>query len=810
MARGLSSAEVAQRLAAGQVNRVRRSAVAEYRDIVVRNVVTLFNALVVPAAIALLSLGDIRGGLAVSGMAITNTLLGLIQEIRAKRHLDQLALLSQTRARVFRDDREIEIAADDVVLGDLLAVRGGEPIVADGPVEAAEFLEVDESLLTGESDPVPRTVGQPLLSGSFCVAGQGTYRATQVGPEAFAQKTAGEAKAYQYTASPMQQHINQLLRWLSVIAVLLCVSYLVLLRNEVDETELVQMIAATITSMVPQGLVLMATLAFLLGAVRMSKRGAVVQRLSAVEAMASVDVLCMDKTGTLTTNQLQVDRVIPLRSELATEEMEKRVRVFASATIDKENKTIQALQAKLGPCAVELVDQIPFKSQLRFSAVRARHEGKEWVLALGACEALGERLEPGFDGWRKVWEALLPSGLRVLMLVESEHLTAFNGSLDGFPLRPVALIALRDELRPEAGQVLRDLAQQGIAFKIISGDNPATVHATTAPLEIPLAHAPVVSGDELAKSEDPVRLIQETSVFGRVAPRQKVQIVETLQQQGANVAMIGDGVNDVLPIKKADLGIAMGEGSQASKTVAGLVLENNNFQLLPQTLEEGRTIVRNLRRAAKLFLLKNVYALLLIIGGVLLLRKPFPFLPQQVTLLNFLTIGLPALLITLTREPSALPRKRGFLSEVGGFALRTGIVMAVAGLVLLVWSGRVWSEEKDQRTIVLTGLILLGATALWRVLKDGEERPLASDAKLRWLALGVVPVYLLVMYTPWPADFFQLTALDLRQWGMVAVVVVPALLLCEVSDLAFHFFVSTRVKRRSTSGPRSRPSGPAL
>ncbi len=791
---GLTSAEVAERTRQGLVNRVKRSDAAEYRDIVVRNVFTLFNALVIPAAIALLALGEYRGGWAVSAMAIINTLLGLAQEVRAKWHLDRLAILTETKAGVIRDGQMLEIPASAVVRDDLLCLKTGEPVVADGVVIQAAFLEVDEALLTGESDPVARHAGERLLSGSYCVAGSGVYRADQVGAASFAQSTASAARAYHYLASPIQTSINQLLRILTAVAVSLCALYVVLsfIRPTIDRTELIQMVAATITSMVPQGLVVMATLAFILGAVRMSARGAVVQRLSAVESMAAVNILCMDKTGTLTTNQLRLDRVLPLTNDLGEADLRQRLRAFASASVDRDNKSIQALRQALGETKVELLDQIPFKSQNRYSAVLIRDEGAERVLVLGACEALQPLLASSTEArWRHHWEALLPSGLRLLLFAESSTILPFNGKLDGYFLRPLGLIALSDELRPEAGKVLEELAAQGIGFKIISGDNPDTVRATVGHLELPLAHEPVVSGEQLAQGADPAELIRTHSVFGRIAPQQKLQIVSTLQEAGAHVAMIGDGVNDVLPIKRADLGIAMGEGSRASKTVSGLVLENNNFELLPATLDEGRTILRNLRRSAKLFLLKNIYTLILIVGMVLLFRTNFPYLPQQVTLLNFLTIGLPAFVITLSKERSSTASRPGFLREVGWFALRTGVILGLSGLGLSLWTASQWPSVpgaenplhvRIQRTMLISALVLLGVTALWRVLGDGEAEPLPGDRKLRLLALAVLPVYAVALYWPLSADFFELEPLGAKQWGVILAVVGPAYGLCLLAD----------------------------
>jgi cation-transporting ATPase E len=779
---GLTGAEAAARQARGQANRPPRSGRAEYADILRRNLLTLFNALVVPAGIALFLLGDYRSAWSVSAMAVLNTALGLAQELRAKRHLDRLALLTEPRARVVRDGAVCVLPAGEVVLGDTLLLAGGEPVVADGGVLAAHFLEVDEALLTGESDPVPRRPGERLLSGSYAVAGEGVYRADKVGAAAFAHQTAQLARQYRFSPSPVQRSINLLIQILTATAVALCGLYVVLyfLRG-FALTDLVQMVAATVTSLVPQGLVLMTTLAFLLGAVRLSARGAVVQRLDAVESMAAVDVLCMDKTGTLTSNRLRLDRLAVLEPALAEADVRDRLRLFAWASVDERSRTIQALRDGLGEPAgtPEAVDQLPFKSQNRYSAIRLRTEGRERVLALGAFEALRPLLAEGAERAEAAWRELLPTGLRLLLFAEAPGpASPFGGALRGVPLRPLALVALSDELRPEAGAVLEALAQQGIGFKILSGDNPETVRATVAGLHLPLAREPVVAGDELSSNPNRAELIRTRSVFGRVAPAQKTEIIATLQGQRHHVAMLGDGINDILPIKRADLGVAMGAGAAATRTVAGLVLENNDFALLPATLNEGRLILRNLRGAGKLFLLKNVYTLLLVLVAVGVCGLHFPYLPQQVTLLNFLTIGVPAFLITLTRERSAAPSGRDFLRAIGVFAVATGLVMGVAGLVLFLLSALAWGEPVEvQRTRLLSLLVVLGLANLYRVVSLRGEGRLPR----LWPLLALL-VYAAAMYLPPVASFFELEPLGAQEWFLVLAFAVPAFLLCRATD----------------------------
>jgi cation-transporting ATPase E len=775
---GLTGAEVAERLQRGEVNRVPRSDWIEYRAIFARNVLTLFNALVVPAAIALFLLGEYAGAWSVSAMALINSVMGLVQELRAKRHLDKLAILTETRARVVRDGTPSTILCSDVVKDDLILLSAGEPIVADGTIVQSRYLEVDEALLTGESDPLPRREGDRVLSGSFAVAGEGAYRAGRIGSQAFAQQTAVEARAYRYTASPIQKSLDKLIQVLTAVVVLFCLLYVLCFfihdgrpdaENRQDrERRLAKSVAATVTSMVPQGLVPMATLAMILGAVRMAQRGAVVQRISGVESMAAVSVLCMDKTGTLTTNRLCLEELHPL-AQLPEARVRDLLRLFAWSSVDSGSKSIQAIRTALGEENehFELIEQLPFKSQNRYSAIRVRNEMQEHVLVLGASEALQPYISnPDIKGLHS-----FNAGLRLLLFAEGLTSKApFAGSLDGMLLRPLAWIALSDQLRPEAGAVLQQLSAQGIVFKIISGDNAETVRATVGHLDLAIAREPVVTGDDL-NSEQAEQLICTRGVFGRVAPRQKMGIIETLQKHGGHVAMIGDGVNDVLPIKKADLGIAMGEGSAATKTVAGLVLENNNFELLPATLEEGRTIVRNLRRAGKLFLTKNVFSLMLITGS--LFGLPFPFVPQQVTLLNFLTIGIPALLITLSKESKTKPMRTSYLRDVASFVIPTGIVIGAAGLLIVALGQRMY-DEQTARTLLLSTLVLSGVGTLIRVLAD--------ERGLLWLAVAVPPVFLLAMYVPVFARFLELSQLTVIQWGMVLAITIPAFAFCALKD----------------------------
>jgi magnesium-transporting ATPase (P-type) len=798
--RGLSTAEVAERVRKGLVNRPSQSHAAEYRAIFGRNLLTLFNALVVPAAIALFLLRDYRAAIAVSGLAVINSLMGLVQELRAKRHLDRLEILVEPKARVLRDGQVQTIASGQIVQDDRLLLQSGEPVLADGPVLSADSLEIDEALLTGESDPVPSPVGRNLLSGSFCVVGEGAYRAERVGNAAYAHQTGLEARRYRFSASPLQHIVNRIIQILTVTAVMLCLLYVALFFiRGLTPTQLVEMIAATVTSMVPQGLILFTTLAFILGAVRMSRRGAIVQRLSAVEAMAAVDVLCMDKTGTLTMNQLGLETVRPVRNEATEKELRSQLALFAQESPDKQSKTIQAIRdffegqdANIVPnekgseTCPTVIDRLPFKAQNRYSAVRFRdRSNNEFTLILGAVEALEPFFSANVDGgWKQYGQELLAGGLRLLMFARADgSIPKFEGKLPALQLQPLALLGFTDKLRQDAKDVLRVLAIQGIHIKIITGDHPETTRATVSRLGLAANQNSITTGAELAAAADLRQFVEQRTIFARVAPQQKLEIIQILQQGGHRVAMIGDGINDILAVKRADLGIAMGAGSAATRTVAGLVLENDSFELLPATLQEGRNILRNLRQAAKLFLLKNVYTLILILVALGLLRLSFPYLPQQVTLLNVLTIGIPVLILTLNRQPSARASHAGFLTSVGWFALGTGTLMGLAGLAIYVYSARVLNDtEAMQRTMLLATLVVLGLGNLPRVLTEDGESMSAGDSPLLWWIPIAALLFALALYWPPAADFFVLEPLSLARWLLVWAVVVVCMLLVWTMD----------------------------
>lgn len=769
---GLTSADVAERIAKGLVNRTPAEGWRPYLEIAFRNVMTLFNALVVPAAAALFLLGDYRGAWAVSGVAMANVAIGLAHELRVKRHLDSLSLLGESHVRVKRDGSAVSISSSEVVLDEHILLSAGETIVADGVVTGESYLEVDESLLTGESDPIRKKTGDAIQSGSVCVAGEGIYIAQRIGKDAFAHKTAAAARKYQQSLGPTQKTLQKLVQWLTIIAVTLCVSYVGLYFSRgLSKTELVQMVAATITSMVPQGLVLLTTLTFVLAATRLSRIGAVVQRLNAVEGLAGVNVLCTDKTGTLTTGHLTLDHVECFNESESA--IKSWLGLFAAVSVDRKNKTIEAIRKAVPANAdgIQVLDQLPFQSQNRFSEVLIQLNGGNRLFVLGSFEKLRSSFPAGtFSIIETSWQKLLSSGNRLVAFADATFdATTLNNRLPAVPLRLLALIVLKDELRDGVAGTLEAFANRGIELKVISGDHPETIQALLHNLGPQFSNQKLFTGDEWAASSNRNTLADQCRVFGRVAPDQKLALVEALQMNGRNVGMIGDGVNDILPIKKANFGVAMGAGSPATQAVADVILESNDFGVLPEVLAEGQRVLQNVRRAAKLFLLKNIYTIALILIAVGIFGLPFPYLPQQVTLLNALTIGGPAILILARRTSSAKAQSAGFFADVNSFLLSAGIAMSISGLSIYLGSALICHHDHEvARTMLLMTLILSGLG--YAVVASHGERPLIA-----WAGMAIVAVILVNVIAP-IAYFFALSPLSINQWLVIILAAGGALL----------------------------------
>jgi cation-transporting ATPase E len=667
-AAGLTAAQVAERVAAGQVNRVDEQTSRPLSAIIRANVLTRFNAILGVLFVAVLIVGSPADAL--FGLVIVwNAAIGIIQELRAKRTLDRLAVLNAPGATVVRDGAAQEVAVGDVVLGDLVRLRAGDQVPSDGRVVTADGLEVDESLLTGESDAIDKGPGAEVLSGSIVVAGAGTFETTAIGADSYAQRLAAETKRFTKTRSELMDGIDTLLRYISwglvIIGPILLISQLT--RGNESTSDAVVGTVAALVGMVPEGLVLLTSIAFFVGALSLARRKVLVQELPAVEGLARVDVVCLDKTGTLT------DGAITFAAMECVEGMdEDRAAVAMGALADDPhpNATLAALAAAFTPSEVWMrTASVPFSSARKWSGATFDGQGS-WVMGAPEIVLGSETSDPAV---RSRVDALSDAGQRVLLVAHAD--APLEGEALPAGLAPVAVLTFEEQVRPDAEETMRYFESQGVALKVISGDNPRTVGAVAERVGVPDVGTPV---DARSLPDDPIELaaaVNVTTVFGRVTPNQKRAFVHALQQSAHVVAMTGDGVNDALALKDADIGVAMGNGAPATRAVAQIVLLDGRFSVMPRVVAEGRRVIANIERVASLFLIKNVYSAVLAVV-VAIVAVPYPFLPRHLTLVSTLTIGLPAFVLSLA--PSNERYRPGFLRRVLAVSVPAGLITATA------------------------------------------------------------------------------------------------------------------------------------
>ncbi len=735
---GLGEAELAVRRQQGDVNRTETKTSRSIREIVRANLFTRFNALLGALLVVMLVVGPPQDAL-FGLVLIANLTIGVIQELRAKYTLDRLAVLHATRVSVVRSGLRAAVPMSELVLDDVIALQRGDQVPVDGVVLSGDDLEVDESLVTGESRPIIKSRGSALLSGSFVVAGTGLSRATAVGENAYARKLAREARRFTLVHSELRDGTNRILRMITWIippvAVLLIYSQLNVNLPLVDA---IRGAVAGMVTLVPEGLVLLTSLALAVAVVRLARRRVLVQELPAVECLARVDVLCVDKTGTLTDGEMTMERVEPLET-VDPAEVDAALATLAAAEL-QPNASLKAIAAIHKPQgAWPFVKTVPFSSARRWSAVTSADHGT-WYL--GAPEAIlgGHDVSPVLARA----EQLAKQGLRVLLISNGD---APNGDALPDSLVPMALLLLSEHIRSDAAATLGYFAEQGVAVKVISGDHPATVAAIGSRVGLTNAGSPVDARDLPSDSDQLGDLAEGCSVFGRVTPQQKRALIGALQARRHVVAMMGDGVNDVLALKDADIGVAMGGGSSATRAVAQVVLLDNSFAALPAVIAEGRRVIANIERLANLFLTKTVYAFLLAVA-VGVAAFPFPFLPRQLTIVGSLSIGIPAFFLALA--PNAQRARPGFTGRVLRFAIPAGVVAAVATFtayaLVLDSPYASFAEARTMATIVLLG------TGLW--LLTVLARPLTLLRAALIVAMGIA--FVLILAIPASRHLFAL------------------------------------------------------
>lgn len=751
LTQGLSSAEVRERVERGEVNEAPTANARSLSDIIRKNTFTWFNFLIGSMWVIMLIVAPIQDSL-FGFVIVANTLIGIVQEYRAARTLEKLAVIGEAKPVVRRDGQDMEIRPSEVVLDDLIVLRTGDQLVVDGQVLEAQGLQIDESLLTGEADPVDKHVDEAAMSGSFVVAGSGVYRATRIGRESFAAGLTEQAKKFALTNSELRDAINKFIRIVSYflvpVGILLLTSQLI--RADLPVNEAIRGTIAGVVTMVPEGLVLLTSIAMAVSVIRLAQRRVLVQDLPAVEVLARVDTVCADKTGTLTEPGMHLGNVVPLGD--ATES-EVRVALGAIAAGETSpNPTIAAIAESCPDPGWQVQDSVPFSSARKWASICFTDHGA-WVI--GAPEMVA----PGAQDVHAAAAPYAREGARVLVVARgSDPELTVNAESGPGPVVPVALVVIDQRLRSDARDTVEYFLDQGVRIKVISGDNAETVGAIAAQAGVPGADEPVDAREAPADTDELAHVMSTRSVFGRVSPTQKQQMVDALHLGGSTVAMTGDGVNDVLALKNADLGIAMGSGSGATRAVAQLVLLDSKWSVLPSVVAEGRRVLGNIERVSDVFLTKSVYSTVIsVMTGVFAVA--FPFLPRHLSLVSALTIGIPGFFLALM--PNKERFRPGFFKRVLVFAIPAGMIAAASALTsyaIALGVGEPVANAQQAATVTLF-IVATGVLAI-------AARPLNL---VRWgIIAGMVLAFVAVLYIPPLSKFFALS-LGPERYSLVAV-----------------------------------------
>jgi len=717
-----------------------------YASIVRANTLNVPNGILFLFGVLTITFGSWKDALFV-GILVSNIAIGSFQEIRSKRALDRLASLVAPEALVVREGVERQLPVDQVVVGDLVRLRAGDQVIADGTVVTADGLALDEANLTGESEPAVREPGEPVWSGSFAVEGAALFEATAVGPESRAARLATTARAFRHPRSPLERANDRLLLWLLALSLPLTVGLTVSVLIRVESSGArVEALTAGIVNLVPEGLILLISLTAAVSAFKIAQRGVLTQQLNAVESLASVDVVCTDKTGTLTEPTLRVVGLVPAGG-VDEETLAVALAEYAAGS-QSRNATLQAI-ADAGLAVVEerrVVGQVPFSSRRRWSAL----DLGDIRLVLGAPErfaiadsALVEQARTEAGG-----------GRRVLALGRSEAPLPRRGLEPSFPddVRALGLVVLAERLRPNAAGTVAFFAAEDVELKVLSGDAPATVGAIARDAGVPGA-APALDGETLPSDWAELReAVLAAPAVGRISPEGKRAVVEALTAAGRYVAMVGDGVNDVPALKQARLAIVQGSGAQMARSVADLVLVRDDFAVVPGMVAEGRQILRNIQRVAQLFVTKSVFAAVLVLA-VAIPTATFPLLPRQFTLASTVTIGIPAFVLALA--PSSGPwRPERFLQSVARFAIPAGVAIGIgiaAGYLLARYG---FDLGLSRSRTVATGIVVAcGLAVVMRLESETGQRRLAVGG----LCAAMAVLFLLALFVPFLRDFYELS-----------------------------------------------------
>jgi cation-transporting P-type ATPase E len=770
---GLSAREAAKRLR--KLGPVEDRSSRSVASIVAGNVFTFFNLIIGVFFVIMLALGLFADAL-FGFIAVINSYIGIRQEMKAKETLDSLALLVAPKAKAVRDGELAELRADEVVPGDWIRVEPGDQLVADGEVMESRGLTLDESMLTGEADGVRKRTGQRALSGSFCITGSGYYEVDAVREHSYAEKVAGEARTFRHPPSPLQDEVNLVLKastWLMIPLAIVLIFALQARHTPLHDAA--QTSTAGLITLIPEGLVLLMSVTLAVAAIRLAKMDTLVQQMSAPEALAAVDTICVDKTGTLTTGDLELVSVDVSDPSEASGAQQALARFAASS--GERNRTLEAIAETYPGNGERVRAEVPFSSEWKWSGLTLGRE----TFVLGAPDVLMARGSLALPvPLQRSLEEHTRNGRRVVAFGRASGGLPDNPYSDPPPaVTPLALIVLEETLRPDARETIAYMRDQDMDLKLISGDAPQTVTAVASAVGIP-AGAGVVTGDELPEDHATLgQIAEENTIFCRIRPEQKKALVTALAERGRFVAMIGDGVNDVPALKRARMAVAMGSGSQITKGIADIVLLKDQFSRLPRAVSEGRRIARNIHRLGRLYVTKTIYAAALIIL-VAIPGWAFPFLPRQLTLAAFLTIGIPSFVLALAPSDGPLYRGR-LLRALAAFAVPAGLAIAAASLASFFFVDTVFGGSLEAgRTAATTTLVVLGLCFILLLERGPGREHTAIQSYMLALVAALGALYALALAVPVAREFFDLTPMGGGQLFLALLSAAAGLVLASV------------------------------
>ncbi len=800
---GLTAAEVREREQRGEVNSSTQQETKTYGQILVKNALTGFNVILFVLGVALVALDEALNALAATGVIFINTFIATFQEFRAKRRLDKIALLMRPMVNVVRDGRVVTIDQTSIVKDDVIVLTPGEQALVDGELVDQKYLEMDESLLTGESDTVRKNTGDKIFSGSFCIAGEGYFRVSAFGEESFASQLMTTAKKNVVKKTPLQmetQTITLILMILALImSVITAIAEIIMGKtiNEIVST------LAIILDIVPIALFLLIVITYMIAAVRMADTGVLLQESSAVESLSHVDTVCMDKTGTITTNKLTFKEA----STFGTADHEKAVRQYIGS-IGGKNRTIDALENRYGSEKCEAVSEIRFTSARKYSAAQVRTPEGDRRFYLGAPSVLAPHTTNSSEIFSKN-KQYSDRGLRTVLFAETREEIDLREAETIPELVPLALFAIEDEVRPDCRETIDVFLRNNMDIKVISGDDPVTVDALFTIANIP-GERKIISGDELAQMDEEEfdRAAAETNIFGRMKPDQKEKVIDSLRKQGRYVAMVGDGVNDVKSLKKAQVGVALESGSGAARGVADMVLVNDNFSALPVSLVEGKRTVTGMRDILKIYISRN-FALAIIISAALIMSQKAPFTPVQNFYYSFFATTVSAFFMAIWAHPSdnkdlVLP---GVLRYTIPTAIWTGIcAVALYHIVLffadtgvfcdydsmvLTWDADANDGPLDQRLASAIMILFLGITGALQLLVVQPFIKAFSVEKDRKLDKDIRPVILCILLVLGAIAFYNIPfLLDLMEVPQLPIgTQMGVVMLCFLWMVVHHFIL---------------------